>query len=169
MTLQEFEHIYSSIRAKLTGMAREFGRAAGVRLDEEDIVQEAMIALWELSEQGYPIRNPEALLVRITKVTCIARLRKRKMNMVPIDGDNYNGGESASKNVDRMDEAAIKKKLYECLTKTEREYMILKTEEGMTLDEISSVTGVKKPGISAALSKAKKKLEEQIKKFVYGL
>lgn len=168
MTAQEFEHIYSSIWSKLTGLARQFGRATGICLDEEDVAQEALIALWELSEQGYPIRNPEALLVRITKVNCVARLRKHKMDTVPIEGDKYNGGDSATKTVDIMDEAEIKRRLYECLTKAEREYMTLKAENDMTLDEISAITGVRKPGISTALSKAKKKLKEQIKKLEYG-
>ena len=167
MTPQEFEHIYSSIWTKLTGMAKLFGRAAGINLDAEDVAQEAMVALWELAESGYPIRNPEALLVRIVKVTCIARLRKRRMDVVPIEGDNYRGGESATDAVEKMDEATIKKRLYECLTKTEREYMTLRTENGMTLDEISSVTGAQKPGISTALSKARKKLEEQFIKMGY--
>lgn len=168
MTPQEFERIYSSIWKKLNRLASQFGKAANVNLDAEDIAQEALIALWELSEQGYPIRDPEALLVKITKVTCISHMRKRKLQTIPIDGDNYNGGESATIGVEKMDEATVKKKLYECLTRTERKYMSIKTEEGLTLDELATRTGADKSGISTALSKARKKLKEQFKKSGYG-
>lgn len=163
MTQREFEHIYTSVRSKLIAIARQFNRATALDLDNEDVVQEALIALWELSEQGYPIRNYEALLVKITKNICISRYRKRKLRTEPIVRDIYMGEERASQITDKMDEVVIKKRLYESLTKTEREYMLMKTEKGMSLDEISKETGKPKSGIKTALSKAKRKLEEQFK------
>lgn len=167
MTQQEFEHIYSSIWRKVTRLARQFSKASGVSMDAEDIAQEAMITLWELSRQDYPIKNPEGLLVKITKVACIARMRKQKYNTCAIEGDNYIGTERADEGALKMDEAKVKNMLYECLTKTEREYMELRTDEGMTLDEIAEKTGKGKPGIYTAISKAKKKLEAQLRKIGY--
>ncbi len=167
MTQQEFEHIYISLRAKLIALAKQFGRATTLDFDYEDIVQEALIAFWELSERGYPIRNYEALLVKITKNICISRYRKKKMKTEPIIDDMFMCEERASQITDRMDEIAIKKRLYKSLTKTEREYMLMKTEKGMSLDEISKETGKPKPGIKTALSKAKRKLEEQLKNHGY--
>ena len=67
MIEHEFENIYSSIWMKLTALVRKFGKAVYITLDVEDIVQEALIAFWELSEKGYPIRNAEALLVKIDR------------------------------------------------------------------------------------------------------
>ena len=151
----------------LTAMARRFGKAAGIRIDAEDIVQEAFVTLWQLSEQGYPVRDSEALLARITKVACISRLRKHKLGAVPLEDALCVGRESALEEVEKMDEAVLKEKLFECLTGTQREYMAMKTEEGMTLDEIARRTGVRKPLISTALSKARKKIEGQLKKLGY--
>lgn len=167
MTPQEFENTYASIRLKLKALAFQFRKAASAEIDPDDIVQEALTALWELSEKGCPIRNPEALLVRITKNICISSLRKQKIKTGPILDDNVSGGETASADTDRMDEALIKDRLYECLTRTERQYMLMKTEENLSLDEISQRTGNPKSGIKTAISKAKKKLKEQFVKNGY--
>lgn len=167
MTRQEFEHIYSSIRSKLIGLAKRFSKSASIDLDAEDVVQEALIAFWELSEKGYPVRDPEALLVRITKNICVSRLRKQKLQVEPLVGDAVAGGFDASVGVDRMDEEIIRQRLYETLTRTEREYMLMKAAEGLSLDEIVQKTGASRPGIKTALSKAKRKLKEQFKKSGY--
>lgn len=52
MTQQEFEHIYISIKENLMGLARQFCRSASIDLDAEDVVQEALIAFWELAGEG---------------------------------------------------------------------------------------------------------------------
>lgn len=78
MTRQEFGHISTEIRGKLVAMARPFCRTSGLSEDPEDLVQEALVTLWELSEEGYPIRDAEALAVRLTKNICVNHYRKRK-------------------------------------------------------------------------------------------
>lgn len=168
MTQQEFENIYSSIKADLLALARMFCRSTSVDLDAEDIVQEALVAFWELSRKDYPMPNPKGLLVLITKNICISRYRKKKLVTMPIEGDDYQGGESLYDAVDRMDEKIIRQRLYETLTRTERLYMQLKSEEGLSLDEIEKKTGRSRPSIKTGISKARKKMQEQLKKMGYG-
>ena len=156
MTQQEFEQIYLSIKAQLLGLARQFCKSASVDLDAEDMVQEALIAFWDLSEKGYPITNPKALLVKITKNICISRYRKQKLKTEPIAGD-YFGEDTASAITDRADERIIKQRLYDTLTRTEREYMLLKSEDGLSLDEMVRKTGKPKSSIKTTLSKFKRK------------
>ena len=163
MKAQEFEHIYMSTRAKLSAIARRYSMAVDFDLDEQDVVQEALTALWELSEKGYPIRNAEALLVRITKNICAGQYRRQKnRTQVPLEDTIPQEG-PVSGRIESEDEDMIKQLLYETLTKTEREYMIMKTDEEMSLDEISEKTGKDKPGIKTALSKARKKLKDAFK------
>jgi len=168
MTQQEFEHIYISIKGNLMGLARQFCRSASIDLDAEDVVQEALIAFWELAERDYPMPNPKALLVLITKNICISRYRKRKIETEPISRDDFLGGESASRTIEMADEQIIKQRLYDTLTKTERLYMLMKTEQGMSLDEMVQETGGTRASIKVALSKAKKKIEKQLKRMGYG-
>ena len=68
---------------------------------------------------------------------------------------------------DTEDGDKIKQILYRTLTKTEREYMAMKTEEDMSLDEIAEATGKGKPAVKTALSKARKKLMVAFKKNGY--
>ena len=168
MTQQEFEHIYISIKGDLMGLTRKFCRSASIDLDAEDVVQEALIAFWELAERDYPMPNPKALLMLITKNICISRFRKRKLKVEPISGDNFLGGECASRFVEMADEQIIKQRLYDTLTRTERLYLLMKTEQGMSLDEMVQETGGTRASIKVALSKAKKKMVEQLKRMGYG-
>ena len=55
MTEQEFGNIARENRARLEALARRFRRAADQAVNEEDVVQEALLALWNLSEKGYPL------------------------------------------------------------------------------------------------------------------
>ena len=168
MTQQEFEHIYISIRGNLMGIAKQFCRSASIDLDAEDVVQEALIAFWELAERDYPMPNPKALLVLITKNICISRYRKKKLETEPISGDDFLGGESASRTVEMADEQTVKQRLYDTLTRTERLYMLMKTDQGMSLDEMVQETGGTRASIKVALSKARRKMEEQLKRMDYG-
>lgn len=167
MTAQEFENIYTSIQSRLTAMVRQFSKAASMAMDEDDIVQEAFIVLWQLSEKGYPIRNAEALLVRITKNICSGQYRRQKNRVHVRLDDTIPEEKPVSSGIDTEDGDKIKQILYRTLTKTEREYMAMKTEEDMSLDEIAEATGKGKPAVKTALSKARKKLMVAFKKNGY--
>ena len=77
MTEQEFAYLSDRIRGKLTSLARRFNRAAGLEEEAEDIVQDSLLTLWQLAEKGYPVRDAEALAVKITKTRCVERYRRQ--------------------------------------------------------------------------------------------
>ena len=85
MTQQEFGQLSTRLRGKLEALARRFTLTAGIGDEPEDIVQEAMVTLWELSEKGYPIQNAEALAVRLVKNRCVDHYRKRKVFFSPLE------------------------------------------------------------------------------------
>ena len=166
MTEKEFEDISTGIRSDLVTLARRFCRATGSPDEGEDIVQEALIALWNLSESGYPIRSAKALAIKITKNICVSRYRKRKIVPLPITGDSILGGEPADSSTERADNEKIKEELYGQLTRTEREFITLRHEEGLSLDEIASATGRPKSSIKVTISNAKKRMRERIKEWL---
>lgn len=47
-------------------------------LSAEDVVQDTLVVLWQLMEKGYPVRDPEALSVKIAKNLCVAVYRRKK-------------------------------------------------------------------------------------------
>lgn len=58
MGKEEFEILTENIRRKLLSVARNFPLLSEIEAD--DVVQEALLALWELVEQDYPIKDAES-------------------------------------------------------------------------------------------------------------
>lgn len=202
MTRQEFNIFSESVRGKLLAIAGRFFGGAGVagargvgdagvmgvtgRAEmAEDVVQEALVTLWRLAEEGYPIRDAEGLAVKITKNLVVAKYRRQKLKTVSLSGGrggsgsgNGNGlggkmseremevagGEPATVLTDARDREMIREKLYGTLTETQRKYLELRNELGLSLDEIAEATGRPKASIKTSISTARKQLLEQLKK-----
>ena len=164
MTREEFGHFCDKTKGELTRLARRFIKATSGSEEAEDIVQEATIVLWLLYERDYPIQNPKALAIKITKNICVSRYRKRKLETTRLEGDSFSGGISAEERVEAADNTRIKKDLYGKLSGREREYLTLRNDQDLSLDEIAQKTGKTKASIKVALSNARRKLREQMKK-----
>ena len=164
MTEQEFAYLSDRIRGKLTALARRFNRAAGCDADAEDIVQDALLTLWQLSEKGYPIRDAEALAVKITKTRCVERYRRQHIRFEPMEDLSIAGGVSASSGVEELDIKTIRGFVQRNLTDSQRQLLALRNEDGLSLDEIAAATGRPKASIKVALSTARKHMQEQMKK-----
>ena len=161
MEKDRFDVLSKRVRGKLLALAQSFTLPSGVEPD--DVVQEAMIALWELTEQGYPIKDSEAMAIRLTKNICVNHYRKEHLKEQALTHDNFLGGIEATILTDSEDLKRIQKSVYSSLTTTQREYLHLRNDEGLSLDEIALRTGKPKTSIKSTLSKARKHMLEQIK------
>ena len=161
MTRQEFDMFSEGVRAKLLAIVRSFGRVSGE--EGEDIVQEALTALWGLSERGYPVRDAEALAVKIAKTKCVEHYRRRRLRFLPLKGDAYEGGAPATSATDLTDSLEIQRLLYAGLTDTERKCLDLRNVEGLSLDEIAAATGKPKTSVKSTISAARRKMLEKLK------
>lgn len=164
MTEQEFAYLSDRIRGKLVKLARRFNRATGLDMEADDIVQDALVTLWQLAEKGYPIRDAEALAVKITKTRCVERYRRQHIRFEPLSDQPVPGGFSATADTDETDIDTIRNIVQRDLTDRERKLVALRNELDMSLDEIAAVTGRPKGSIKVALSTARKKMMEQWKK-----
>ena len=164
MTEQEFAYLSDRIRGKLTALARRFNRASGCDADAEDTVQDALLTLWQLSEKGYPILDAEALAVKITKTRCVERYRRQHIRFEPIEDQSVAGGVSASSGVEELDIETIRGLVQRDLTDSQRQLLALRNDEGLSLDEIAAATGRPKSSVKVALSTARKRMKEQMKK-----
>ena len=126
---------------KLRALARRFSRATDLAIDADDVVQEALLALWSLSEKGYPVRDAEALLVKITKNICVSHYRKRHLDTETIVSDVFAGDDSASRRIEEQDAERLRERLYSQLTSSELEFTRMREERGCSLDEMSSESG----------------------------
>lgn len=164
MTRQEFEQLTVRIRSRLVALASRFVKDSGIGDDADDIVQESLLVLWRQTEKGYEMQNPEALAVAITKKVCLAHLRGCRPMVQSIDGVDLAGGPSASDLTDEADMDTVKKSLLSMLTPTQRHYLHLRNEMGLSLDEMEEVTGCPKTSIKTTLSAARRLMMERIKK-----
>lgn len=161
MTEQEFISLTRKTRGKLMALVRRFNRASGWDGETEDIVQDALVMLWQLSETGYPIRDAEALAVKITKARCVERYRRQHIRFVPLADSPIPGSDSATSGTDRMDIATIRGIVQRELSASQRDLLTLRHDSGLSLDEIAEVTGRPKASIKVSLSTARKKMLEQ--------
>ena len=164
MTEQEFTYLSDRIRGKLIALARRFNRVSGLDGEEEDIVQDALVTLWELSEKGYPVRDAEALAVKITKTRCVERYRKQHIRFEPMADQPVAGGFPATSGTDETDIITIRDIVQKGLTDSQRKLLTLRNEHGLSLDEIAAATSRPKGSVKVALSTARKKMMEQWKK-----
>ena len=164
MTRQEFEQLTLRIRSRLVAMACRFVKDSGLTDAPDDIVQESLLILWRQTDNGYEIKNPEALAVTITKKVCLAHLRAGRAVLQSIDGMDVAGGASASALTDETDINTVKESLLALLTPSQRRYLYLRNELGLSLEEIEEVTGCPKTSIKTTLSAARRLMLEHIKK-----
>lgn len=164
MEKEEFEILSIRIRPKLLSVARNFALVSGMEAD--DVVQEALIILWELTQEDYHMRNVEALAIKITKNICVSHYRKVHIETCSLIHDNYMGGTEATILTDREDLRTIRKSIYASLTKSQREYLHLRNDKRMTLEEIAEITGKPKTSIKTTISTARKQMLNLIKKYL---
>ena len=164
MTEQEFISLSDRIRGKLTALARRFNRVSGCDGDAEDIVQDALVTLWLLSEKGYPVRDAEALAVKLTKTRCVERYRRQHIRYEPLGDRPLAGGESAASGTENMDIETVRSIVQRELSDSQRKLLALRNENGLSLDEIAAVTGRPKASVKVTLSTARKRMLEQWKK-----
>ena len=164
MTEQDFASLSGRIRGKLTALARRFSRAAGLEGEAEDIVQESLITLWQLSEKGYPIRDAEALAVKITKNRCVDRYRRQHIRFEPLADMPVASGLSAASGIEEKDIETIRTIVQRGLSDSQRRLLVLRNDYGLSLDEIAATTGRPKASIKVSLSTARKQMMEQLKK-----
>ena len=165
MTKQEFGQLSARIREKLVAIARRFDRATGSTSDEaEDVAQEALVTLWELSEKGYPVRDAEALAVRLTKNICVNHYRKRKLVFRPLEEGLREAGLPAAGRLEEEDADRIRKALFRKLSETQRILLTMRGDYALSLDEIAAATGKPKSSIKTALSTARRQMLEELKK-----
>ena len=164
MTKQEFTSLSDSLRGKLIALARRFNRASGCKGDAEDIVQDALVTLWLLSEKQYPIRDAEALAVKLTKTRCVESYRRQHLRYEPLADRPFAGSDSAASGTDRMDIETIRNIVQKELTVSQRELLVLRNEDGLSLDEIAAITGRPKSSVKVTLSTARKRMMDKLKK-----
>ena len=137
----------------------------------EDAVQEVMLKLWARKEKLSEYDNVEAFAMTVTKNYCLDQLKLKQNNNLRIVHSNYeDGNNSIQKNLEVQDDLNWVQKIIESLPEQQKILIQLRDVEQYEYDEIAKMTEMQETAIRVALSRARKKIrEEMLKKHRYGI
>ena len=158
MTTEEFKRDILRLQARLQRTAESI---VGDPDSAADAVQEAVISLWEQRE-SIKSRDMEKLSLTIVKRRSIDLLRKQRPT-VPIDTESLMLAELPQE--DSEERYLLARKLVDQLPQRQRDAILMKYEDGLSVEEIEKATGMSSTHVYATLSRAYKSLREAIKQY----
>lgn len=158
MTTEEFKR---DILRLQPGLQRIAERIVGDPDSAADAVQEAVITLWE---QRSLLKSQDLgkLAPTVVKRRSIDMLRKQHPT-VPFDTETLMLTELPPDDSEERYQLAIK--LVDKLPKRQRDTILMKYENGLSVEEIGEATGMSSTHVYATLSRAYKALREAIKQY----
>ena len=158
MTTEEFKRNILRLQPRLQRTAEHI---VGDPDNAADAVQEAVIALWK-QRSTLSSHEMEKLSLTVVKRRSIDLLRKQKPT-VPIDAESLMLAEPPQDNDEERYRLA--RKLVEQLPQRQRDAILMKYEDGLSMEEIEKATGMSSTHLYATLSRAYKSLREAIKQY----
>lgn len=140
--------------------------------DSKDIVQEAFITVWERIGDFDPDKKFSSWLYRIVVNKCFDALRKKKsMRLVHSNAGDWNLNELTGENgpdtrLNNEETGRIIRRLTFNLSPKQKVVFVLSELEGLSHDDISDITGMGKTSVKSNLNHARRKIGEQIKKYI---
>lgn len=137
----------------------------------EDATQEVLLKLWSRKQQLTSYDNLEAFAMTVTKNYCLDQLKLKQNNNMRIVHSNYESSErSLQKQVEDKDDLEWMQKIIAGLPEQQKIIIQLREVEGYDYEEIAKMTEMKETAIRVALSRARKKIrEEMLKRHRYGI
>ena len=166
MQASDFKQLFLPCHRKLFSVAYRLMSNAQAA---EDMVQETFLKLWMQRDKIERIDNPEAY-----SITVLRRLfydRMRTGHLQEVDKDVGSLQVTSSQNISRQLEAADEyqrvRQLISHLPEPQGRIMLMRDVEDRSFEEISIETGLTEVNIRSILSRARKKIREQIKTMKY--
>ena len=133
----------------------------------QDAVQEVYLKLWSMRDGLVKINNLEAFATKMTKNWCLDRLKLKK----PLFIDNYTAGfdhqkESLEpyKELERNEKIRNLYKILDTLPEQQKIVIKLRDIDGYDFEEIAEITELNEVTIRVNLSRARKKIREELLK-----
>ena len=166
MQASDFKQLFLPCHRKLFSVAyRLMGNAQAA----EDMVQETFLKLWMQRDKIERVDNPEAYSIMVLRRLFYDRMRTGHLQEV--DKDVGSLQVTSSQNISRQLEAADEyqrvRQLISHLPEPQGRIMLMRDVEDRSFEEISIETGLTEVNIRSILSRARKKIREQIKAMRY--
>lgn len=137
----------------------------------EDATQEVIIKLWSRNDKLNDYANLEAFAMTVTKNYCLDQLKLKQNNNLKIVHSNYeNRDKNVQEHLEIVDELEQVSRILESLPEQQKLIFQLRDVEQYEFEEISEITKMNETAIRVALSRARKKIrEELVKSHNYGI
>jgi len=167
MTRLEFNNQVLQSSRKLYLVAFRFLRN---QEEAEDAVQEVFMRLWNRREDLDKYNSMEALATTSVKNYCIDILRRKNL-LITEDQENHKGirdnEPSPAEAMENNESSQILHKIIQHLPGIYREMVMLKDIDGLSYEEIAEITGQNINTLRVNLSRARKLIRDEYKKFRY--
>lgn len=160
---KSFDIELAQLRPKVLALTRRFFLSAHLESDPEDIVQDVLLKLWTAKQNGTDILNAEAWAVRAAKNACISAWRKKsRATHSGLEAQTSSVSDNPALNRIRETEAsAILNRTMEGFSEGTIKLLRLRAS-GLSLDEISAITGRSKGSVKSSISAARKALVQSL-------
>jgi len=137
----------------------------------EDATQEVFLKLWNGNEKIKNYANLEAFAMTVTRNYCLDQLKSKQNSNLKMVHNNYESHErSIHDQLETTDELAQVAQIIESLPEQQKIIFQLRDIEQYEFEEIAEITRMNETAIRVALSRARKKIrEELLKKHNYGI
>ena len=122
--------------------------------EAEDVVQDAMLRLWQLREE--PIRNPKGFARTVVRNMSLSKVRRRPLTQADL-ATNDDTATDRNEQIDRMME------LVDALPTMQQTVLRLRHMQDMTMADIASLIGTSEVSVRQSLSRARRSIIEQFK------
>jgi RNA polymerase sigma factor (sigma-70 family) len=134
--------------------------------EAKDVVQDVFLKLWQMREELDRIENHEAFAMRMVRNKCLDRFRAKKT--ISMDENvRQTLHMEASPETDRFEMADTAGRIgliMQGLPEQQQTIMYMRDIENHEYDEISEVTGLNTNAIRVTLSRARKKVRDELLK-----
>ena len=143
--------------------------------DEEqakDVLQDIFLKLWQKRDELAKVENLEAFAIRMTRNRCLDVIRSRRTVSMEVVKKNRISVEDCSDTdyLENSDTASLIKRIINDLPELQRTVIQLRDIEQLEYDEIAEATELNVNAIRVNLSRARKKVRDEILKIQnYGI
>lgn len=166
MQVSDFKQLFLPCHRKLFSVAYRLMSNAQAA---EDIVQETFLKLWMQRDKMEKVDNPEAYSITVLRRIFYDKMRVGHLQEVDKDVGSLqvSSSQNISKQLEEADEYQRVRLLITHLPEPQARIMLMRDIEDRSFEEISIETGLTEVNIRSILSRARKKIREQIKAMRY--
>src|SRR3954447_19282987 len=132
------------------------------RTEAEDAAQQTFLSAHRAVLNGVEPREPAAWLATIARNECLARIKSRMREPLPIDFEAVGTDDPVAEAVRRADLAALRLAIAS-LPPQQRDAVVLREFAGLRYDELAAALGVTQPAVASLLFRARTQLRAKLR------